>query len=159
MLKGLFILLLLHTSCVQGDYPVKKIWLFYKTVYNGNVPRLPNGRQGKGYSKKMLCYIEIGKDQPMPAWQTAGIYGQQYAVDAVPVGQDTVEVGVLKSTGSAVVIKADAGYRLVQLMLTKATEAEKADVLPVILRGTLNGKPTSVRSKETPVELAPVEMP
>jgi len=159
MLKTLFILLLLQTSVVQTDYPVKKLWLFSKTVYNGTVPKLPGGGQAKGYYKKMLCYIEVGKDQPMPAWQTAVLYGKQYVAEAVPVAADSVAVGVIKNTHSAVVIKAETGYKLVELMLTKPIELEKPEACPVMLSGILNGKPATVRAKDTPVELAPEMMP
>ncbi len=159
LIKGLFMLLALHTCGAQQDYPVKKIWLFSQKVFTGNAPKLPNGGTGKGYSKKMLCYVEVYNDKPMPQLQTAIVYGRQYAVEVVPVSQDSVAAGVLKTTNSPVVIKPEAGHKLVQLILTKPTEVEKPEAWHIILSGTLNGQPVYYRSNEPVVELADEMMP
>ncbi len=159
MIKGLFMLLLLHTCSGQQDYPVKQIWLFSQKVFNGNVPKLPNGGTGKGYSKKMFCYVEVFNDKPLPQLQTAIVYGRQYDVQIVPVNQDSVAAGVLKTTNSLVVIKAEAGYKLVQLVLTKPAELEKPEAWHIILSGTLNGQLVYYRSNEPVAELADEMMP
>jgi hypothetical protein len=160
IIKGLFMLLVLHTCSAEQDYLVKKIWLFSQTVYNGNVSKSPNGGHGKGNSKKMLCYVEVFSDKPMPQWQTAIIYGQQYAVQVVPVNQDSVAVGVLKKTNSPVVIKAGTGSKLVQLVLTNPVKTENTSAWPVILSGgTPHGTTAYTWSKEPVVELADEMMP
>jgi hypothetical protein len=151
--------LLLPFFCVQKEYHAEKIWLFSKIQYPGNVSVDRNGKRLQKHPTKLFCYLKVSRKIESPNWQTAIIYGNDYAVEAVPVNQDSVIVGTLKNTNSAVTIKAGAQSKIIQLVLTQQRESEKPEAWKFVLNGTLNGKAVYIRSNEPLVELSPDMMP
>jgi hypothetical protein len=159
MMKILLLSSLILFAAAGQEYHAQKIWLFSKIQYPGNVPVKSNGTQLMVNPLRIICYLKISKKQAMPDWQTANIYGKNYAVQDEQVNQDSVIIGTLKNTDSTIVIKGSNDGKLVQLVLTPKGEIEKPEAWPVILIGTLNGKPVYMRSKEPLVELSPEMMP
>jgi hypothetical protein len=159
MMKVLLLALLLPLCCVQQEYHPEKIWLFSKVEYTGNIPADRNGKHLLNRPVKLVCYLRVGNKIKVPDWQTALIYGNQYSVEAMPVTGDSVAVGTLKNSQSAVNIKAGSGSKLVQLVFTLQGKIEKPEAWQFILNGTLNGKSVYIRSNDPMVELSPDLMP
>ena len=156
MMKFLSIAFIIPLFCAIQQYHVKKIWLFSKTNYSGNVPVGQHGNQLKTDSSTLLCYIEEAKGVQLPSWQTAYIYGNKYAITVLPVNQDSLTVGTLKNTSSSLMIRAGTGCELVQLMLIRREKIEKPEAWKIILSGTLDHKAVYARSNELVAELSPV---
>jgi len=159
MMKVFLFALLLPMCSVQQEYHPEKIWLFSKVEYTGNIPADRNGKHLQNRPVKLFCYLKVSKKIKAPDWQTALIYGNQYSVEVMPVTEDSVAVGTLKDSQSAVTIKADSGSKLVQLVFTLQGKIEKPEAWQFILNGTLNGKSVYIRSNEPMVELSPDMMP
>jgi hypothetical protein len=159
MTKILLLTLLLPFFCVLQDFHVKRIWLFSKTEYSGNVPRLPGGQSAKGITKKLFCYIEVGKDQLIPQWQTAYFNGISYSVNPAQTSRDSMAVGAENKTKMAIVLKPASGNKIIQLIfnLKPAGTIIKSDGL--VLNGTFNNSPVHLKSAEPVIELTPDMMP
>jgi hypothetical protein len=159
MIKAFIIVLLFQLPQTLSDYHIKKVWLFSKTVYMGNVPRSPNGKPAVDYTKKLLCFLEVSKGRQLPEWQTAYFNGNRYSVNAVQLNQDSVVVGAERSTKMPVIIKENSGCKLIQLFLTlkQADTSNKADGF--VLDGMLNNNAAHYKSDSPVVELSPDLMP
>jgi len=160
MMTKIFLLaLLLPFFCTQQDFQIKKVWLFSKTEYSGNVPRMPGGQQLKGINKKLFGYVEVGKDQPMPKWQNAYFNGNSYSVVAVPLSQDSVAVGTDNKTKTAIVLVPANGDKIIQLMFTLKPADTVSKTNDLVLDGALNNKAVHLKPAGPVTELTPDMMP
>ena len=159
MMKVLLLSFLLCCYSLQGEYHVQKIWLFTKIQYSGNEPVNRDGKHLRNNPVLLICYLQISRKIKAPDWETAIIGSNKYKVEAEQVNGDSVAVGTLKDTNSAVVIKAGPDSKLIQLTLTLPGKMKKPEAWPFLLNGTLNRKPVYIRSNAPTVELAPDLMP
>jgi hypothetical protein len=159
MTKVLILALFMTFPVVPRQYHVQKIWLFSKKQYAGNIPRLPDGTQGAGFTNTLSCFLGISKNQATPLWQIACFNGIRYAVKVLPVSQDSVVIGTVKDTNVPAVVRPDADCELIQLILTADGTCENGKPGEFILEGTLNKKHVHIRSTEPVIELAPALMP
>jgi hypothetical protein len=158
MTKFLVLLFFVPLFWSQPKYQVQKIWLFSKTQYSGNVPKDADGKELKGYTTSLLCFLEVSKSHSSPAWQTAYFDANKYLVSMVPIAQDSVIAGSAKNTNTPIVIKAAPGTRLVQLNLTDQGNYKGAKTQGFVLEGILNKKHVHLKSNEPIIELSPVLM-
>jgi hypothetical protein len=146
-------------TVLPAKYHIKKIWLFSRTAYAGNVPKRPDGKLATGYTNTLLCFLEISKTEPTADWQTACFEGSKYEVSILQPNSDSVRIGTEKHTKKNIFIKASTGFKLVQLMMT-LTEKDRADKCEgFILKGKLNDKHTCLKTNEPVIELSPVFRP
>ncbi len=159
MTKIFLLTLWLSFFGVQPDYQIKKTWLFSKTEYSGNVPRLPGGKQVSGIKKTLLFYIETGKDQSLPQWQTAYFNGSSYEVTTLESRQDSVAVGIDKNAKRPVVLKPATGDKIVQLKMTLTATQSVVENDGFVLSGMFKKSAVTMRTDRLPVELVPDMMP
>jgi len=117
-------MLLIASSCLILKYQAQKIWLFSKTQYSGNAPVDRDGKALKGYTETLSCFIEINKNKPLPAWQTAWYKGVKYSVNVLQVNQDSVIIGRAKNAKNTIVIKPGAETKLIRLELTQQSNSK-----------------------------------
>jgi hypothetical protein len=158
MLKTVAAVFLISVFCIQQQYNIKRVYLFSKTQYSGNVHRNVDGSMAKGYNKTLICFVEVDKDKPSPLWNTAYFDGYKYTVNIVPLNQDSVLVGNKINTHNAVVIKPITAGQLLQLGLTIGGKCKNPDTKSFVLEGTLNNKKVYYKTDEPVTELAPVLM-
>ncbi|MEO6978088.1 MAG: hypothetical protein ABI113_06890 [Mucilaginibacter sp.] len=158
MVKPLLLMLLVASSCLVLKYQAQKVWLFSKTEYSGNAPVDKDGKTLKGYTETLLCFIEISKNKPSPAWQTAWHKGVKYSVNVLPVSQDSVILGRAKNSKINVVIKPGPDAKIIQLELTEQGNFKAPMAAGFVLEGVLDKKQVHLTSGEPAVELAPVLM-
>ncbi|ASU32660.1 hypothetical protein MuYL_0760 [Mucilaginibacter xinganensis] len=102
--------------------------------------------------------MEVSKNKPSPAWQTAWYKGVKYSVNVLQVNQDSVIIGRSKNSKNIVVIKPGIETKLIQLEFTEQGNFKAPKVAGFILEGTLDKKQVHLTSNESAVELAPVLM-
>jgi hypothetical protein len=158
MIKTIAAAFLISFFCVQQQYNIKRIYLFSKTQYQGNIHRNPDGSTGKGYNKILMCFIEVDKHKPAPDWHAAYFDGYKYTVNIVPLNQDSVLVGNSLNTHQTIVIKSITAGQLLQLGLTINEKCKNPDTKGFVLEGTLNNKRVYYKTDEPVIELAPVLM-
>ncbi|WP_157740578.1 hypothetical protein [Mucilaginibacter xinganensis] len=158
MAKPLLFMLLICSSCLILKYQAQKIWLFSKTQYAGNAPVDRDGKALKSYTETLSCFMEVSKNKPSPAWQTAWYKGVKYSVNVLQVNQDSVIIGRSKNSKNIVVIKPGIETKLIQLEFTEQGNFKAPKVAGFILEGTLDKKQVHLTSNESAVELAPVLM-
>jgi hypothetical protein len=158
MIKATVTVFLIAFFGVQQQYNIKRIYLFSKTQYSGNVHRNADGSTAKGYSKTLMCFIEVDKDKSSPAWHTACFEGYKYTVNAVPLNQDSVLVGSKINTHNTIVIKPVVGGQLVQLELTTPEKLSHPETKGFLLEGSLNNEKVYYRTEEPVINLAPALM-
>ena len=158
MAKYLLFMLVISSSCLALKYQGQKIWVFSKTQYMGNAPVDKDGKAAKGYIETLSCFVEISKNKPSPAWQTAWYKGVKYSVNTLPISQDSVIIGPTKNAKTPFVIKPAAETKLIQLELTEQGNFKAPKANGFVLEGVLNNKQVYITSDEPAVELAPVLM-
>jgi hypothetical protein len=158
MAKSLLLILFFSSSCLILKYQAQKIWLFSRTQYSGNAPVDRDGKALKGYTETLSCFLEISKNKPSPAWQTAWYKGVKYSVNVLPANQDSVVIGRAKNSKNIVVIKPGAEKKLIQLELTEQGNFKAPKAAGFVLEGVLDKKQVHLTSDEPAVELAPVLM-
>jgi len=159
MKQLLFAVFLIQVAFLSPKYHIKKIWLFSKTQFAGATPKTPGGKPASGATTTLLCFLEASKDKPTPHWQTAYFNGKQYSVNALAITEDSVEVGTDKSTKIPIILKPDAGSKLIELELVAVENNTPRNADGFILEGRFNKKPAKLRSDGPVVELSPVFMP
>ncbi|MFI5141511.1 MAG: hypothetical protein ACHQII_04060 [Bacteroidia bacterium] len=159
MTKLLILALFMTFPLAPRQYHVQRIWVFSKTQYAGNIPRLPGGKQGAGFTNTLSCFLGISKNHAIPLWQTACFNGIKYAVKVSTVNQDSILVGTVKGSNAPVVVKPDADCELLQLTLTADRTCENPKPGEFVLEGELNKKHIHIKTTEPVIELAPALMP
>ena len=159
MMKVILLTFLLPFFCVPKEFHAQRVWLFSKTQYSGNVPRMPGGQQAKGYTSSLICFLEIKKGSTAPVWQSAYFNHIKYTIEAEPVNQDSVVIGTLKNTNTPAVVKTTAACRLIQLNLTEEDQGGKVETKVFTLKGKMNKTAVFLKSNEPVVELSPALMP
>jgi hypothetical protein len=154
----LFIALFIQMAFLSPKYHIKRVWLFSKTQYAGNVPALRGGQQPAGHTTTLLCFLEVSRGEKIPDWQWAWFKGNKYQVSMSPASQDSVAVGTKKNTNDIALAKAGPGCKLVELTLSlTGKDTLKQDGF--VLEGTFNKQPARLRSDEAAVELSSPLMP
>jgi hypothetical protein len=156
MVKTVAAAFLIAFFCVQQQYNIKRIYLFSKTQYSGNIHRNPDGSTGKGYNKTLMCFIDVDKDKPAPDWHAAYFDGYKYTVNIVPLNQDSVSVGNNINTHQTIVIKPVTAGHLLQLGLIVNEKCQNPGTKGFVLEGTLNNKRVYYKTDAPMTELAPV---
>jgi hypothetical protein len=159
MKRLLFAAVFIQASFLCPKYHVKKIWLFSKIQYSGNVPRAAGGKVAAGSRNMLLCFAEVSKNEQTPDWQSARFKGGSYSVSTSPEALDSVAVGTDKNTRKPIIIKADADCKLIELKLTFASGDQNQTDESFALEGTFNKKHAVLKSADPVVELSPVFMP
>jgi cellobiose phosphorylase len=159
MTKASLTAFLILFFCVQDSSNIKQFYLFSKKQYSGNIARVPNGPAPKGYSTILLCFVEVDKDKPSPAWNTIYYDGYKYSVNMVPLNRDSVSVGNKLNTHQTITVKPMAAGQLFQLELTLKEKSSKGITKSIILEGVLSNKKVYYTSEGPVTELAPALMP
>jgi hypothetical protein len=146
-------------TVLPAKYHIKKIWLFSRTAYAGNVPKRPDGKLANGYTRKLLCFLEITKNETTPDWQTAWFEGGKYHVTISPVNQDSLTVGIDKKNRNKIVIKSGDDTKLVELVLTLQERGDSMKAECFSLEGTFNKKHARLKWDDPIVELDTPLMP
>ncbi len=154
VISGLFILLAGFRPC-----HIKKIWLFSKTQYSGNIPKSAAGQPSRGYTQRLIVYIEISKTDESPQWQSVYINDEKHVVNMLPVGADSVQMGPAKNSRVPIVLKAASGNKLVLLEVAANENINITSQITFELEGLLNKKQVHFKSNEPVVELSPALMP
>src|SRR6202012_464239 len=110
--------LLLLVAGFQHPGHIKKGWLFSKTQYAGNMPKPGPGRPAQGHPQRLIACLEISKDEETPEWQSAYFNGDRHLIKILATSEDSVKIGTVKNTRTAIVLKAAPGDKLVQLEFT-----------------------------------------
>jgi len=158
MAKSLLLMLLISSSCLALKYHGQKVWLFSKTQYMGNAPVDRDGKAVKGYTETLSCFMEISKNKPSPAWQTAWYKGVKYSVNILQLNQDSVIIGRTKNAKTTFVIKPAPETKLIQLELAEQGNFKAPKANGFVLEGMLNNKQVYLTSDEPAIELAPALM-
>jgi hypothetical protein len=158
MMKVLLLAFLLPFFCTPKEFHAQRVWLFSKTQYSGNVPRMPGGQQAKGYTSSMICFLEIKKGSAAPVWQSAYFNHIKYTIEAYTVNQDSVVIGTLKNTNTPAVVKPAVECQVIGLMLKEEATVEKVETQVFTLKGKMNKTAVFLKSNEPVVELTPALM-
>lgn len=137
---------------------IEQVWLFTKTVYAGNIPKLA-GKPSNGANKELSCYIEVKASKPQPEWQIAHYNGSIYTIVQYKLNQDSVILQKAVSKKVPLVIKHSLGNYFIMLAFTLKGEDATYITNQLVLEGTLNNKKTMYKATVSPVALAPVFMP
>jgi len=159
MTKLLILALLMTFPVAPRQYHVQKIWVFSKKQYAGNIPRLPGGKQGPGFTNTLSCFLEISKNHATPLWQTVCFNGIKYAVKVSTVNQDSILVGTVNGSNVPALVKPGADCELLQLTLTADGTCENGKPGEFVIEGMLNKKHVHIKTTEPVIELAPALMP
>lgn len=146
-------------TVMPAKYHIKKIWLFSRTEYSGNVPKRSDGKLAAGYTKKLLCFLEITRNETTPDWQTAWFEGGRYHVTVSPVNQDSLMVGIDKKNRNNIVVKTNGDTRLVELVFTLQEQGDSINAGGFSLQGTFNKKTARLKPDGPIVELEAPLMP
>jgi len=155
----LFTAFFVQVAFLSPKYHIKRVWLFSRTQYAGNVPVLRGGQQPSGYTTTLVCFLEVSRGEKTPEWQSAWFRGNKYQVSMSHATQDSVAVGTKKNTDDMALAKAGPGCKLVELTLTLTGKDSVKREGEFVLEGTFNKQPARLRSDEAAVELSAPLMP
>ena len=158
-MKVLLFAFLLPFFCGQTEFHVEKVWLFSKRQYTGNVPTGAPGKQLKGPSYLILCFLEIKKGAQTPVWETAYLGGNKFSVKEEPMNQDSIVTGTIKDSKTMAVIRPDRDCQIIHLILTGESGDVKTKNDGFTVKGKMGNQDVVLKSKEPVVELSPDLMP
>jgi len=159
MAKVLLLISLCWLFCGGHQFKAEKVWLFSKKQYGGNTPVRAPGQQPKGPTSLLLCFLEIKKGDAIPAWDSAYLNGRKFSIVTQSVSQDSIIVGTIQNTKMPAVIKPDAGYQVINLLLEQEGDDGKAKDEGFVLKGHTGKKGEFLQSTQPAVELMPDMMP
>jgi hypothetical protein len=132
-------------ACSQ-KFNIVKADAFNRNSIAGTIAVDENNRaRSSGVTATHLIFVETKSNQPAPQWDTVWIDEKAYLVQPVEITQPELRLGKTKDTNREVVLKANAGNKLWQLMITSqgAVTPKPAKKLKgaVVLTGKFNQKP------------------